>query len=367
MNAWTYYNKMISRIYITRDAAGYPGTARGAEYFKKKPVKYIDTKDDIPDEHLSFRTLLITTSKGRILSRCPGSKGHQCCNYLTVDLYIGCGIGCSYCAMQGYLNFAPQTVQVDTETGIKALRKTALSNTNRTIRVGSGEVGDSLLFDPVFGLTEDYITGVSDLPNVFFETKSKTSFVDHLLDIPEKGNAVLGFSLNPPDIIKKEEGLSAPLEERLEAARKAVRAGYLVSFHFDPVIAGSDRQKAYRKAVQAVQSLSLPPEKIAWISLGTFRYTKRLKEVMDPRPYLMEEFVPCRDGKYRYLQNIRLEIYREMIENLGQITGAPVYLCMESDAVWRKLYGSVPGEIPRMSDIFYPDGAEIDLPDIEEV
>ncbi|MFP4384828.1 MAG: radical SAM protein [Spirochaetia bacterium] len=358
---------MINRVYITRDAARYPGAVRGADYFKRKPVMYIDKREGIPDDHLSFRTLLITTSKGRVLSRCPGSKGHQCCNYLTVDLYIGCGIGCTYCAMRGYLNFAPQTVQVDTENGIKTLRKTALKHSSRVIRVGSGEVGDSLLFDPIFRLNEDYITGVSDLRNVFFETKSKTAFVDHLLKIPGKGNAVIGFSLNPSAIIKKEEGLSASLEERLEAAAKANNAGYLVSFHFDPVISGPDWREAYRNVVEGIRALQLPPEKIAWISLGTFRYTKRLKEAMDTRPYLMDEFIPCRDGKYRYLQKIRLEIYREMIENLRQATNAPVYLCMESDAVWRKLYGSIPGEIPDMSDIFYPDGVEIDLSDTEEV
>ncbi len=366
MIASAYYNRMISKIYITRDAEEYPAAKKGRDFFRNKPVITINTREEIPREDLSFRTLLITKSRGKVLGRCPGSKGHRCCNYLTLDLYIGCGIGCTYCAMRGYLNFAPQIVQADTETGIRALKETAKLNPNRTIRAGTGEVGDSLLFDPVFRLTRDYIESAADLSNVYFETKSKTHFVDHLLSIPKKGNAVLGFSLNPQRIIEVEEGLSSSLRERLRAALKSARAGYLVSFHFDPVIGVKNWKTEYDRVIKELDQLKLPPGKIAWISLGTFRYTKKLKEVMNDRPYLMQEFVPCLDGKFRYLQKIRVDMYRYLIEELSKVTDAPVYLCMESDVVWNKLFGAGPGEIPRLSDIFTPEGSGIVLPERSE-
>ena len=181
-----------------------------------------------------------TAHRGEAVGRCQCRWDEACCSYLTVDVYAGCTIGCSYCAMKSYLNFAPLTVFSNPETGIKAIGELALKNPDRVVRAGSGEVGDSLLLDPVFGLTEDYIRGLAEYKNVFFETRTKTDFVSHLLEIKEKGNAVIGFSVNPEKIVASEEGDSASLEQRLAAAEKAAALGFKISFHVDPIFTGSD-------------------------------------------------------------------------------------------------------------------------------
>jgi spore photoproduct lyase len=276
--------------------------------------------------------------------------GHICCNYITVDLYLGCTLGCGYCIMESYLNFSPLTVYLEPEQSIARLQELARRNRALTIRAGTGEVGDSLLLDPLFGLSEQFIRGLSAHPNVYFELKTKTHFVDHILDIGEKGNAVIGFSVNPQAFITAHEPQASSLNDRLEAAGKVVEAGYQLAFHFDPIFFSDRWEQQYLDLVEALSRF--PSERIAWISLGTMRYTSGLKEKLGEQRFLYEEFVPCLDGKFRYPQKVRLPIYKTLYQALNKELSAPVYLCMESPAIWRKVFGDVPGKIEGYRAIF---------------
>jgi spore photoproduct lyase len=252
--------------------------------------------------------------------------------------------------MKSYLNFEPITVYADPEPSIRRIRETAAVNPGGLVRVGSGETGDSLQFDPFFELTAEFIQGLAGLSNVMFEAKTKTNFVDHLLGIPQKGNAVIAFSLNARKVSQTEEEYAAPLEERLEAARKVLAAGYRTAFHFDPIIGFPGWEEAYGEVIDMLSAFS--PDRVAWISLGTFRYPPALKEKIGARPYLRDEFIPCRDGKFRYLQRRRRRVYAYFLERLRASCAAPVYLCMESAAVWRKVYGAGAMTNPRTCKLF---------------
>ena len=314
------------------------------------PITIIEDKNEIPPKFKCQTSLLITAGRGELLGRCPGSPGHLCCNYLTIDLYEGCPIGCSYCIMQSYLNFRPQIVNADIDRICEGIARVARLNPHKTIRLGTGETGDSLFFDPLCELSKPLIIFCAQFSNVFFELKTKTSFVDHLLDLEPKGKAILAFSINPPSLIKSEEGWAASLDERINAARKALQAGYRLAFHFDPIISFPGWEKAYGDVVRML--FEFPEERISWISLGTIRYPQQLKDKMPPQPYLFAEFVPCRDGKYRYIQSVRVEIYKKMLSFIRLGLDSPVYLCMESSSVWKKVFGNLPSKIDKLCAIF---------------
>jgi spore photoproduct lyase len=250
--------------------------------------------------------------------------------------------------MESYLNFAPLTVYLQPEKPIARLRQIARQNPGRTIRAGTGEVGDSLELDPLFGLSEPFIRAMAELPNVIFELKTKTHFVDHLLDVEPKGNAVIGFSVNPQARIEAYERGASSLEDRLAAAQRALQAGYNLAFHFDPVFYSEDWQAEYLPLVQRLSAF----DHVAWISLGTMRFTSALKETLGEREFLYEEFVPCRDGKFRYPQKIRAAVYRDLHRELRKRLPAPVYMCMESPTVWRDVFGALPGKIGDLRAIF---------------
>lgn len=341
----------IRHIYVTEDALGFPATERAKR--AKLPAEWhvVSGKEEIPTEHLNRDTLLITCHSGRMLHPCPGTRGHVCCNYLTIDLYEGCPLGCSYCIMQSYLNFAPMIINVDTSTPISELIELARQNPDTEIRVGTGEVGDSNYLDPVFRLSEEFITKLAPYDNISFEVKTKTAWIDHLLDVEPKGRAVIAFSVNPQKVVEAEDGVAASLAERLAAAKKAQDAGYRLAFHFDPIIAIDGWDKEYAAVADMLGQFDA--SRIAWISMGTIRYPAALRKKMADRPYLYDEFIPARDGKFRYIQKKRIEIYSLLKDSLNKaLPGAPVYMCMESSSVWKKVFGSLPQKQKELCTIF---------------
>jgi spore photoproduct lyase len=338
------------KVYAERSLAGSALLEQALRALPPLPFAWVTDRREISASDLNGGTLFLCRPRGRTVSRCPGSRGQVCCNYLTVDLFLGCTIGCSYCSMRSYLNFGPLTVYLDPEPAIARLGSIAERNAPALVRVGTGEVGDSLLLDPVFRLSERFIRALAPYPNVAFELKTKTHHVQHLLPVQPKGSAVIGFSLNPPALIEAYEPGASSLEQRLEAARQAALAGYRVSFHFDPIVLTPDGQQEYLELAGRLQAL--PRERIAWISLGTLRYPPELKRELGEQPFLYQEFVRCPDGKFRYPQKLRQEIYRRLASELRRRLAAPVYLCMESAAVWRHVFGALPDRIPSLRAIF---------------
>ncbi|MFW5842357.1 MAG: radical SAM protein, partial [Spirochaetota bacterium] len=245
----------VTKIYLQDAAAESVYTDRLLAALPEVPLFRIADKSEIPPEDLTMRTIYLHQAPQATFGTCPGSKGHRCCNYRTVDIYEGCPIGCSYCIMRSYLNFAPISINVALEQEIRAIRREALRDPTRPLRVGTGEVGDSLLYDALTGISGDLVRGLADLANVHLELKTKTASVGHLLGIEEKGNAVIGFSVNP-ELLAKEQGTAATMEGRLAAALRASEAGYRLALHFDPIIAVEGWRDAYRELVRFLEPLS---------------------------------------------------------------------------------------------------------------
>ncbi len=337
MSCFSYYRRRFLHFYAEHEVAEHPAVRRAAQRLALRGAKLVTAREQIPKAHRNDRTLVAVPTRGSPVGRCPGSRGHICCNYLTADLYAGCTLGCSYCIMQSYRNFAPLVVNIDTYPIIAAVRAIARANPGRRVRVGTGQIGDSLQLDPLFGLSRELIEAFADEPSVELELKTKTDFVDHVLDVSNVGNAIIAFSLNPPELVAQEEPETAPVADRLAAAERVAAAGYRVAFHFDPIIRVGEWQAWYRALIERLRTM--PPLRIAWVSLGTVRFTPALRDAVPPRRFMFDEFVPSRDGKLRYLQRERVEIYRFMRGILEQALGrVPIYLCMESPAVWRRVF-----------------------------
>lgn len=297
-------------------------------------IKGVDSKD----------VVVLKPFLGRFYQMCPGSPNMICCRYRVINTCFNCLFNCSYCYMHVYLNSYGIMQFINTDRLFIELDGFIKSCVPSMIyRIGTGEFTDSLMCDEITGIGSDLIQFFSRYNNIFFELKTKSSNIDHLLDIPTKGNAVIAWSLNTPHNIAYYEHGTASLQERIHAAVKAINAGYYVAFHFDPIILYQGWEDDYCNVIQLLQG-NIDPDKVVWISLGGFRYHLHFREILrDKFPEEMMtvyEMFPGVDGKYRYFKPLRIKIYTFMYQKLHEIfKKSYIYLCMETDYMWKEITG----------------------------
>ena len=293
------------------------------------------------------RDLVLTRHKGKFLKRCPGSDGQVCCNYFVINFASNCPMDCSYCYLQDYLAENPALkVFSNVEDLLSETREMLARHRGFLFRIGTGEITDSLALEPLIGFAAATVPFFAEQPNVLLELKTKSDHVEGLLGLDPRERVVVSWSMNPQAVIDADEGLTASLEERLDAAYRCQQAGYKLGFHFDPMVEYPGWEDGYRDVVHRLFA-RLDHRRMAWISMGVLRTTPSLKRVMRQRfpatRILSGEQVPCPDGKMRYFQPLRVAMYRKMrqwIRNAAPLV--PIYLCMETREVWDQVFGYFP-------------------------
>jgi spore photoproduct lyase len=316
-------------------------------------ASYIETDEDKLSEVLkrlkkekimSKKVLVVHKFKGRLIQICPGSKGMICCNYMLINTGFNCLYDCSYCFLLGYLNSYGVLIFANINDICREIDEFIKNDNGQTIfRIGTGEFTDSLMIDEFTGLSEKLIGQFSSYKKYFLEIKTKSSNVDHILNIKNKGNTVISWSLNTERNIDKYEQGTAQLKDRINSAIKAYESGYWVSFHFDPIILYNDWEKDYGDLLNMLMS-AIPVEKILWISMGGLRFTNEFREILREKnineDLTLDEFTESTDGKIRYFKPIRMDIYRMFRDYFTKMKTSPfIYMCMESSDMWEAIFG----------------------------
>lgn len=319
----------------------------------------------------SKKQLYLTAQKGRFVRDCPGfsssSPGSQlCCGYMIVDLVYNCDYDCTYCYLQNYVNMPYLTVYANVEQLFDELAEVLSARSPQLVRIGSGEFSDSLSLDPLTGLSGLLVPFLRQFPNVLFEFKTKSDCIEQLLDLRPQGRVMVSWSLNPEVVVQREEHKTASLAARLQAAQRCRDAGYKIAFHFDPLLYYPDWEADYEPFVEQV-CRTLPAHDVAYISMGSLRFSPALKAVVQarfPKNRLMSaELFPGADGKMRYFRPLRTEMYSKMAGWIRRyMPQVRIYLCMESPSVWRKALGTAPSCNAEMEQWIQQNGADDDLP-----
>jgi spore photoproduct lyase len=347
------------RILVEERARPYPLTQRILRNLAGRPVEIVPTAESAGERlagaedpiALGKRTLLLAVERGRFVKPCPCAPGHVRCGYTVINLHLNCPLDCSYCVLQGYLANPCLTVHVNLDDLWRELDGCLASGPARRrgrVRLGTGELGDSLALDPVTGNSADLLGYMRGRPAALLELKTKTTHVEDLLRSGPADNVVVAWSLNTPAAAAREEVGAPPVDERLEAAAAVRRRGFRVAFHFDPLLRYPGWEKDYGAVVGDVFR-AVDRAGVAWISLGSLRFPPALKPVIRDRfpasRLLGEELVRGSDGKFRYFRPLRVELYGALLDAIRTRAGGavPVYLCMESAAVWREVYKKNPG------------------------
>lgn len=330
-------------------------TRRVLERCPGVPVEPPETADWPRDLDRGKRVLFITRNRGEFVKPCPATPRYLCCDYRILDFCGHCAMDCTYCVLQSYLNSPVLTLYANVDEMMARLRGFLREHGRRRLRVGTGEFTDSLVLEHLTGFHAGIIPFFREEERAVLEIKTKTDNVDGLLEVDPGTSVIAAWSLNPPCVTRTEEFRVAALEQRLAAARRCQDAGYLLAFHFDPLIRFPGWERAYREVVRRLFD-AVDPDRVAYLSMGCIRFMPSLKPVVEARfPHtkiLYEEFVRGEDGKMRYLKPVRVEMYRRMVGWVRErAPAAAVYFCMERPDVWERVLGHCPADREALNEM----------------
>ena len=309
--------------------------------------KIVDDASEIVDEKSN---IYLADRKDNYIRICPGTKIYRCCSYHNIDIMQGCPFDCAYCILQAYLEHDMIKVSTDTESITEHIR-----SFQGNIRLGSGELSDSLALDNVVPFTKIIVPIVNELDNIQFEFKTKSANISNLLNLNPK-NIVVSFSLNPESIVSKYELKTASVESRINAAAELIKYGYKVGFHFDPVIYVENYKELYKDLIGNLTS-KISEESIEFISISTFRAPQALLDSIKVRSkytdLLMSDMIKSPDGKYRYYKSLRVDMLKTVYDSLRlEWKDVFIYFCMEHETVWESVIGYDPGDRDKFELLF---------------
>ncbi len=356
----------FDRVYIDENSRGSKLATRVLEIFPPEKIEFVSSRP-FPnvDGELSAcefarskRHLFLTPYKGKFFKRCPGSRpGLACCNYFVLNWGLQCDMNCSYCYLQTFINSPVLTVYTNLDDALNELR--ALNMQDHVLRMGTGETVDSLSLDELTLYSHELITFFRDYPKWQLEFKTKSAKVEQFLDVPHANNVIVSWSVNPQLIISAEEHLTASLEERLSAAEACLAKDFKVSFHIDPMIWHEEWRESYGGLVDEI-ARRFKPSQIPYLSVGALRFQPEQRGIMRERfgfnSYVTKaETFPSRDGKWRYDEKLRQEMFAFVIARFrSHNPDWRIFMCMETPETWLKTTGSSPFKKNEMKDLFDP-------------
>lgn len=310
----------------------------------------------------SKRVIFIRPFEGQFFKRCPGAtqkKTLACCNYYVLNLGQQCNMNCSYCYLQTYLNTPVMLIYSNIEKALNELREIAKGNQNLPMRVGTGEVIDSLSMDELTLYSRKLIEFFRAYPNWVLEFKTKSSKVDQFLDCAHSSNVWVSWSINPQSVITSEEHGTASLKDRLDAAVKCADKKYPIAFHIDPMIYFEGWEGAYTDLVDQITSI-FKPEQVKVISIGSLRFQPEQRHMMRERFGLASlvnqgEMFPSEGAKWRYDASLRNTMYRTVVRRFQE--NSPdwkTFLCMETPENWIQSYEKLPMQVDGLRSFFRP-------------
>jgi spore photoproduct lyase len=341
--------KTIHKIFVDEDALSFPLTRRILHHCPDAPRQIVRRKAEIEDELASSsdpvgegkRYLHLSRQKGAFVKPCPCTPFYLGCNYFIINAALNCPLDCSYCILQLYLSNPVITIYANLEDLWRELDAFLRQRREKFVRIGTGELSDSLALDPLTQTSKEFIAYFRKKGRALFELKTKTVNIAGILAASPAENIILSWSLNSERIAREEERGAPSVADRIEAARLVSERGFPVGFHFDPLILYPGWGEDYARVVENLLT-AVKPSRVRWISLGSLRFPAALKSIVEKRfprtRIIYGEMIQGRDKKLRYFKPLRLELYQKVLGFIKYWGGGriPVYFCMEDAEVWRE-------------------------------
>jgi len=254
----------------------------------------------------------------------------------------GCLHDCAYCFLQGYQNppllkifMNPQDMLPEIDALLEGERDAA------GCFFAAGILSDSFHLDSITGLSSLLFPHFRKNGGPILEMRTKTGRIPNLS--PGEGKrdpVILSWTVSSPGVHKiMEQGTASP-EQRISAAAFAQKLGYRVAFHLDPIFIYPGWEEEYRALITSMGEV-LEGDMVHRMTLGCVRFTEALRSILRKRfpgnSLFLGEFVRCEDGKFRYFQPIRVNLYNQISAWIEEtFPGVAVQLNMETPGVWER-------------------------------
>ena len=266
----------------------------------------------------------------------------MCPNYWHFSPYGFCPYDCQYCYLAGTpgVKYCP-TVKIFLNLAqiLSDIHRVA-SQLAEPTAFYLGKLQDALALDPLTGYSRTLIPFFARHGYARLILLTKSAGVENVLDLDHKQHTILSWSLNPPEIFGAfEKNLPSP-GERIAAMKKCADAGYPTRAVIMPVIPVDGWQNIYSEFLATL----LESTPLSRVTLGQIcSYTAALKlterKLGRRNPISRRlETTRCNDGRIRFPLELRLEVYRHIIDTIKRLKPQlDIGLCMEEQQVFEAL------------------------------
>lgn len=309
-------HRNFSHLYIERDIFDHPNSVALRERFPKATVVTIESYQEIfhrPRQNFqaqkeSMKLILAKKRDGYLYrgSDITPNFGHT--NFFYNTLILNCVYNCEYCYLQGMFSSANIVLFVNEEDFFEETSKKLSENGPLYLCISYDT--DLLAFEGLLPYASNWLKFASENPELTVELRTKSANFSAISDLQPTPNAILAWTMSPQSVIDQFEAKTPPLASRLEAASKAIEAGWKVRICFDPVLAVDNWKESYTSLVEETFEV-LPGHKIHDVSVGVFRmnkdYLKRFKKQRPLSP-LLSNIVQDHKGIFSYEASVQNEI-----------------------------------------------------------
>ncbi len=309
---------------------------------------------------ISKRVLVIGKSQqSQFVDKFVNKQDCYCPEFYSITpMNNGCFYSCQYCFLQmtyrGVFPYIKLNVNVEDlqRKIIRISQKEKKRNPKKITVFNGGEKLDSLSFDYVTDYSKvlvPFFAETPELENSRLLFVSKSANVRNLLELAREDPAVterviLSWSINCDEFAKKYENGSPLPSERLAAAEKCQKAGYIIRLRIDPLLKVQGWEEYYTELVDSIcNKYHLKPEVV---TLGSLRFNRGLVSLCKsrfPKSDLFDyNFIVQGNDKERYGVKDRIMLYKFILDQLETYTDHDkgtlmIGLCKEKPIVWKKV------------------------------
>ena len=202
-----------------------------------------------------------------------------------ISIATGCIGHCHYCYLQTTLGAKPYVrVYVNIPEILSQAEQYIQERSPQITRFEAACTSDPLSLEHLTGSLRRLIEFMAGQEHGRLRFVTKYDLVDSLLHIRHNNHTRFRFSINAEYVVKNFEPSTAPLKDRIEAARKVAQSGYPLGFIIAPIYIHEGWQQGYTHLIETLAA-NIPEQHHSQVTfeLIQHRFTKPAKRVIEQR------------------------------------------------------------------------------------